>query len=728
MSTFASSRQITKGANLNVSDLTEPEARVSFTIDVSLPDGAAAEVDACLLLLDSSEKVTDSGDFVFYNQPEAYAGAARLHSRPESEDPNRTCDEISVAVDHLPDHICNALIVAALDSSDRTTFGDCPTIRLVATGEVGVVEFTVEDASAETALVLGELYRRGDLWKLRAVGQGYAGGLGALAEHHGIDVEEPGDEAPAVVEGPAGDAGVADAETGVANAETGGAEPEATVPMVDIEQAPVVAASFETAAETGDGRDTDSVDPDGIASTGSNEAALPPVAAIVDSAPRSADEQAIESATSVSIRRTQRPLQLPAGWNSTPAATGWHAARLFSLAGIAIKANDEQETRATSTFLSVLSLVREFGRRVTSKLGAPAGTLEAFTEVNFKHEDRVLRPDGLIRVTRGGRTWVALVEVKSGDRKLSAQQVDDYIEVARSKGFDAVVTISAELTGAADEHPLTFDQRKLRKVRLHHLSWGEILTEAELSLRQGEIGDSTRELVLTEFIRYGRDPRSGMIEFSDMGSNWVKVREAIRAKTLRAGDRGAMDVIDSFDRLVRHVGLRLSVLLGVSVSSVAPKKSPDGVSRTQELTDSGELFGSLRVPRAGTLTVNADLRSDRVSCSMTVRAPSDKRPRTKVTWLTKQLADAPANTRIETQLAGTRTRSTAALLSAARENPDILVPDDGRDIRAFTVTMEAPLGPKRATGKGTLIDSVSQVVLNFYATVAQNIRVTTPPA
>lgn len=45
-----------------------------------------------------------------------------------------------------------------------------------------------EDASTETAMIFGELYRHGTEWKFKAVGQGFAGGLGALAKQHGINI------------------------------------------------------------------------------------------------------------------------------------------------------------------------------------------------------------------------------------------------------------------------------------------------------------------------------------------------------------------------------------------------------------------------------------------------------------------------------------------------------------------------------------------------------------
>jgi tellurium resistance protein TerD len=45
-----------------------------------------------------------------------------------------------------------------------------------------------EDASTDTALIFGEVYRNGADWKFKAVGQGYAGGLGPLARNFGVSV------------------------------------------------------------------------------------------------------------------------------------------------------------------------------------------------------------------------------------------------------------------------------------------------------------------------------------------------------------------------------------------------------------------------------------------------------------------------------------------------------------------------------------------------------------
>ena len=71
-----------------------------------------------------------------------------------------------------------------------------------------------------------------------------------------------------------------------------------------------------------------------------------------------------------------------------------------------------------------MSAVREFGRTLLSPLGEPSGTLETYIEVPFTLDDRTVTPDGLIRAVRGKRGWTVLVEVKTGDNRVAADQLE----------------------------------------------------------------------------------------------------------------------------------------------------------------------------------------------------------------------------------------------------------------------------------------------------------------
>src|SRR5664280_1365825 len=177
----------------------------------------------------------------------------------------------------------------------------------------------------------------------------------------------------------------------------------------------------------------------------------------------------------------------------------WQPARLIPVSGLS--GTDEQERRGASALLAVLQVVREFGKAITSKFGAPSGTLETFIEVPFELGGVKYRPDGLIRITRGSRTWTALVEVKTGRDKLSTAQVKAYLDIAREQNFDAVITISNQLATIWGASPIVVDRRSTKKVALHHISWSHIHAEALVEQKNQSVNDPEQAWILKEFIR-----------------------------------------------------------------------------------------------------------------------------------------------------------------------------------------------------------------------------------
>src|SRR4051794_40687986 len=182
----------------------------------------------------------------------------------------------------------------------------------------------------------------------------------------------------------------------------------------------------------------------------------------------------------------------------------WLAARLIPTSGI--NGAEEQERRATSALLAVMSAVKEFGRAITQPYGAPAGALQTFIEVPFTLGDAKCFPDGLIRAVRGQRLWTALVEVKTGSNDLQAEQLDRYLDVAKEQGFDALITISNEIPPVPGQHPTAVDRRKLKKVALHHLPWSEVLTIAVMQKEYRGVADPDQAWILGELIRYLEHP------------------------------------------------------------------------------------------------------------------------------------------------------------------------------------------------------------------------------
>ncbi len=408
------------------------------------------------------------------------------------------------------------------------------------------------------------------------------------------------------------------------------------------------------------------------------------------------------------------------------AEQSWHEARLIPTSGIS--GADEQERRATSALLAVLSAVREFNRSLLKPLGAPAGTVECFIEVPFVLGDKKVFPDGLIRVSRGAKSWTALVEVKTGSNDLATEQLENYLDVAREQGFDAVLTISNEIPAIAGQHPTKVDRRKLRKVALHHLSWSKVLAEAVMQKEFRGVADPDQAWILGELIRYLEHTRSGALEFNDMGESWTAVRDAVASGTLRATDKGIPTVVARFDALMRFTSLSLGRRLGTEVVPVLSRKeladpSLRASALTQQLAGNGQLSGTIRIPdTAGHLVITADLRAGQITCHVDVDAPREGRPTTRVNWLIRQLKNAPDAARIECMTAHSRGSSSAELLRTVRESPTSLINDPAREIRSFRVALSSSLGAKRGRGRGAFIDSVLGVVDDFYAQVLGDLK------
>ena len=409
----------------------------------------------------------------------------------------------------------------------------------------------------------------------------------------------------------------------------------------------------------------------------------------------------------------------------------WHRARLIPTSGI--NGAEEQERRATSALLAVVSSVKEFGRTLTRRVGAPAGTVETYVEVPFDTNGHKAIPDGLIRVTRGKRSWTALVEVKTGTNELQARQLETYLDIAKAEGFDALVTISNEILGAAGEHPTSVDRRKLRRVALRHLSWTQILCDAVMEKTHRGVADPDQAWILGELIRYLEHPRSGALEFDDMGPHWVETRKAARAGTLRVSDPGPSAVTARFDQFLRFTGLRLGRELGTNVQlalSRAEARDPSvrGQALLADLVENGRLTGALRIPDAiGPISVCADLRAAQVSTSVEVAAPQQGRNPTRVRWLLRQLGDAPDDLRIDAYARHSRS-SMSALLREVRDDSDLLIEDRARERRRYVLHLTEPMGIKRGDGRGSFIASTIDLVDRFYTQVVQGIRPWTPPA
>jgi stress response protein SCP2 len=690
---------LTKGGNVALLHRSAVEqSRLQAVVRWSDSDGA--EVDVAALLLGPDGRVRSDEDFVFYNAPSGGDGAVRLLGKRTGDDVAE--DRVAVDLEALPSDVEKVVILASLDAADGVGFGDVGDLALdvVDAGGESRAHFDIAGAGSETAMVLGELYLRGEQWKFRAVGQGWDSGLAGLATDYGIDVEDPSDS-PSDFDGPlAGSAALAvRPETAVDESV------DASLLAVDMVEALAVVDVEESAPQ--------------VAEADHNELAA------ATAEPSTIEPMRRRSGVRTRKKRTTASTLPPLTLAVDPS---WQPARLFSIIGVGNPA--EQERRATSSLLSTMMAVREFGRALVARFGGPAGVIETYLEVPFKLDDRTSIPDGVIRVARGGRIWTALLEVKTGTSPLRNEQVERYLDLARQQGYDAVITLSNDLAPVGGAHPVTVDGRKLRKVSLHHISWSEVLHEAQMQLAHRGVQDRVQAWLLAELIRYLQHPRSGAAGFDDMGAAWVPVRESVAANTLRATDTKVAAVTASWDKLIRFLCLQMTSQLGVTVTPVVARKlARDPLTRTlnaaEELARAGTLSAVLRIPgAAGPVSVVADLRMAQIRTTVQLEAPPDGTGLRRINWIIRQLSDAPDSVAIEVLFAR-REHTSCEQLKDARVKPVALLPDPTAEIRAFRLTACAPMGTKRNGLSKAFVPSVIDAVDAFYARILQGLR---PPA
>jgi hypothetical protein len=403
----------------------------------------------------------------------------------------------------------------------------------------------------------------------------------------------------------------------------------------------------------------------------------------------------------------------------------WVPARLLSTAGI--RGQDEQERRAASGLLAVMGAVPDFCHALLSGMKAPKGDVSTYTELRFEDGDKKLHiPDGAIVIERGKKRWSCLVEIKTSGVSLDPEQVARYLDLARRHGFNGLLTISNQIRTNPKALPYSVDKRKLRGISAYHMSWWRVLTEAIVQHRFRGVDDPEQAWILGELIRYLDDEKSGASGFEGMGQDWVRVRDGARHETLRAGDPEVQTVSRRWEQFVEYLCLHLGQELGVEVKQQHSRgKSPEEliVGAAKRLAAEGVLESSIRVPDAvGPIGIEANLRTRRVTTSVEIQAPKEGRPKTRVSWLLRQLRDAPDDLRIEVRFRKVRaTRS--ELLRDCRDAPEhlLLEEDPKREPRSFVLALSKPMGTKQGRKEGSFVVETRRQATEFYRDLVQGL-------
>ena len=187
---------LNKGGNISLSK-TDPSLKniiVGLGWDARPTDGADFDLDASAFMVKEDGKVRSESDFIFYNQVKSTCGSIEHTGDNRTGAGDGDDESIIVLLDKVPIDIQRIVFTVTIHDADvrKQNFGQVSSayVRVVnkdSNNEVARFDLS-EDVSIETAMTFGEIYKHNCEWKFKAVGQGYAGGLAALARQYGINI------------------------------------------------------------------------------------------------------------------------------------------------------------------------------------------------------------------------------------------------------------------------------------------------------------------------------------------------------------------------------------------------------------------------------------------------------------------------------------------------------------------------------------------------------------
>jgi tellurium resistance protein TerD len=187
---------LTKGGNVSLTKAAPGLTAVTVGLgwDVRTTTGTDFDLDASAIVCDANGKVLSDSHFIFFNNLKSPDGSVE-HSGDNLTGVGEGDDEqIKVSLNTVPAEAAKVVFPVSIYEAEsrQQSFGQVRNAFIRVANQADGVELArydlTEDASTETAMIFGELYRSGPEWKFRAVGQGYASGLRGIAQDFGVNV------------------------------------------------------------------------------------------------------------------------------------------------------------------------------------------------------------------------------------------------------------------------------------------------------------------------------------------------------------------------------------------------------------------------------------------------------------------------------------------------------------------------------------------------------------
>jgi tellurium resistance protein TerD len=189
---------LSKGGNVSLTKEAGPagitNAVVGLGWDIRTTTGSDFDLDASAILVKPDGKVLSDQHFIFFNNLKSPEGAVEHTGDNRTGEGEGDDEQIKVNLASVPAEVDKVVFpVSIYDADSRSqSFGQVRNAFIRVVNQADSQELArydlTEDASTETAMIFGELYRNGAEWKFRAVGQGYASGLAGIAKDFGVNV------------------------------------------------------------------------------------------------------------------------------------------------------------------------------------------------------------------------------------------------------------------------------------------------------------------------------------------------------------------------------------------------------------------------------------------------------------------------------------------------------------------------------------------------------------
>ena len=185
-----------KGGNVS---LTKADAGLKVVMtglgwDQRVTDGSAFDLDASVFMVGENGKVLSDANFIFYGQKTSPCGSVEHQGDNRTGEGAGDDEQVKIDLSKVPADVKKLVFAVTIHEAEqrKQNFGMVSNAYIRMSNNESQVELArfdlSEDASVETAMIFGELYLHNGEWKFKAVGQGFAGGLPALATAHGVNL------------------------------------------------------------------------------------------------------------------------------------------------------------------------------------------------------------------------------------------------------------------------------------------------------------------------------------------------------------------------------------------------------------------------------------------------------------------------------------------------------------------------------------------------------------